>query len=62
MEHSGSDTAATSNEGSVKERHCGRCQLAFPGEEGSHPTAQLGWWLCPPCKEALTGHQGRTRS
>jgi hypothetical protein len=62
MEGPDPDQAAIPDEESVRERHCGRCQLAFPGEAGSHPTAQLGFWLCPPCKQALTGHQGRTRS
>jgi hypothetical protein len=46
----------------VRERRCGRCQLMFPGEPGSHATAQLGWWMCPPCHEALLGHQRAGRS
>lgn len=43
------------------ERQCGRCQLMFPGDPASHRSAQLGWWLCPPCREALTGHQSPGR-
>jgi hypothetical protein len=46
----------------VRERRCGRCQVMFPGEPGQHATAQLGWWMCPPCHEALLGHQRVSRS
>ena len=52
---------AVENE-AVRERRCGRCQQMFPGEAGSHATAQLGWWMCPPCHEALLGHQRTGRS
>jgi hypothetical protein len=47
---------------SVRERRCGRCQLTFPCDAGQHASAQIGWWLCPPCHEKLLGHQGRARS
>jgi hypothetical protein len=45
-----------------RDRQCGRCQQTFAGEAGAHAVAQLGWWLCPPCREALIGHQPRGRS
>ena len=46
---------------SPRRRQCGRCQLTFAGDPTLHPSAQLGWWLCPPCREALLG-RGRGRS
>jgi len=46
----------------VRERQCGRCQQKFPGDAALHASAQLGWWLCPPCHEKLLGHQGRAQS
>lgn len=35
----------------LPERHCGRCQCAFPGD----PTLffQTDWALCPACEEIL---------
>jgi hypothetical protein len=62
MEVPDSDSEAASDGGAVRDRQCGRCQLTFPGDAGSHPTAQLGWWLCPPCKDALIDHQPPSRS
>ena len=38
-----------------RERQCGRCRLSFPSDPTLHPTAQLGWWLCPSCRETLLG-------
>jgi hypothetical protein len=49
------DSATVPGDEVRRQRHCGRCQLTFPGDLGLHPTAQLGWWLCPPCHEALLG-------
>jgi hypothetical protein len=46
---------------SVRERRCGRCQLDFPAAPDLHATAQPGFWLCPPCRDALLGHQGAGR-
>ena len=46
---------------SVRERRCGRCQLDFPADPDQHATAQPGFWLCPPCRDALLGHQGAGR-
>ena len=46
----------------ARERRCGRCQLPFPGDAGLHASAQLGWWLCPPCHEKLLGQQRRARA
>jgi threonine dehydrogenase-like Zn-dependent dehydrogenase len=42
---------------SVRVRRCGRCQLDFPADPDLHATAQPGFWLCPPCRDALLGHQ-----
>jgi hypothetical protein len=42
---------------SVRLRRCGRCQQDFPADPGLHASAQPGWWLCPPCRESLLGHQ-----
>lgn len=35
----------------LPERHCGRCQVSFPGD----PTLffQTDWALCPACEEIL---------
>ena len=46
----------------VRDRRCGRCQLTFPGDAGLPASAHLGWWLCPPCREKLLGHQRPGRS
>jgi hypothetical protein len=46
---------------SAGERKCGRCQLMFPPDPDLNGPAQQGWWVCPPCREALTGHQSRGR-
>ena len=51
------DPEAAPEPETVRERRCGRCQVMFPGEAGQHATAQLGWWMCPPCHEALLGHR-----
>jgi hypothetical protein len=57
MEESTPHPEGTPEEGSVRDRRCGRCQVTFAGDPDSHAAAQLGWWLCPPCREALVGHQ-----
>jgi hypothetical protein len=36
-------------------RRCGRCLLAFPGDDTLDVVAQGAWWLCPPCSDALLG-------
>ena len=38
-------------EARLQERHCGRCQCAFPGD----PTLffQTDWALCPACEAIL---------
>jgi hypothetical protein len=46
---------------STRQRQCGRCRLTFAGDPTLHPSAHLGWWLCPACREALLGG-GRGRS
>ena len=46
----------------VRDRQCGRCRRVVPGDPAQHAVAQLGWWLCPSCKEALVGHQRQPRS
>jgi len=38
-----------------KDRQCGRCRVIFAGDPALHRSAQLGWWVCPPCREALLG-------
>jgi hypothetical protein len=45
----------------LPERHCGRCQCAFPGD----PTLffQTDWALCPTCEAILLpGRPARTAS
>jgi len=51
------DPEGASEEDPVRDRRCNRCQLTFPGDPDAHATAQLGFWLCPPCRESLIGHQ-----
>lgn len=46
-------------EESVPPRQCGRCRLTFPGDPTLAPLGR-GWWLCPPCHDALLG-KGRGR-
>ena len=53
-----SEAATVEDGNAARPRQCGRCQLSFPGDPDLHPTAQLGWWLCPPCRKALI--PGRT--
>ena len=53
------DPATVPEDDDARPRQCGRCQLTFPEDPGLHPTAQLGWWLCPPCREALIGRRER---
>lgn len=57
-----SDPEVASEPASARDRKCGRCRQIVPGDPGLHPVAHLGWWLCPPCREALVGHQYRGRS
>ena len=45
----------------VREHRCGRCQQMFPVDPDQHATAQLGWWLCPPCHQSLLGTQRVSR-
>ena len=54
-EGSSSSSATVSGGAPLRERQCGRCRLSFPADPALHPSAQLGWWLCPPCREALLG-------
>jgi len=61
-EASASDPAAAAEAPPGRDRQCGRCRSIVPGDPQLHPVAQLGWWLCPACREALTGHQPRGRS
>jgi hypothetical protein len=35
----------------VADRHCGRCQRAYPGDPSLY--FQNGWGLCPECTEIL---------
>jgi hypothetical protein len=57
MEDPTPDPEDSTDAKNVRERQCGRCQVTFPGDPVLHATAQLGWWLCPTCREALIGHQ-----
>jgi hypothetical protein len=61
-EESGSGPEAAGEAAAGRDRQCGRCQSIVPGEPDLHPVAQLGWWLCPACREALVGHLPRGRS
>ena len=60
-ENSASDPEVAAETTPGRDRQCGRCQRIVAGEPGLHAVAQLGWWLCPPCREALLGHQPRGR-
>jgi hypothetical protein len=56
------DPKISPEEASTPERRCGRCQRTFPGDPDlQHASAQLGWWMCAPCREALVGHQAAGR-
>ena len=57
----GLEAEAVSEDAAARQRQCGRCQLMFPADAGLHPSAQVGWWLCPPCRESLTGHRSEGR-
>ena len=43
-------------------RQCGRCRKMFGGDPTLHHVALHGWWLCPPCREALLGASETDRS
>jgi hypothetical protein len=61
-EDSGSGPEAPGEATPVRDRQCGRCRRVVPGDADLHPVAQLGWWLCPACREALVGQQPPGRS
>jgi hypothetical protein len=43
-------------------RQCGRCRLMFEGDPTLYAPAQPDWWVCPPCRAALFGRDGRRRT
>jgi hypothetical protein len=49
------DSHRSPADGEPPPQQCGRCRLLFAGDPTLHPTAQPGWWLCPPCRVILLG-------
>lgn len=42
-------------------RRCGRCREPQAWNPAEPPAAAAAWFLCPPCRAALTGATGRGR-
>ncbi len=53
--------SAVGAEEAPRTRLCGRCRKPSDRDPAEPPAATPGFWLCPPCRDALIGGVGRGR-